>query len=258
MANTIVGSQDPIQQGIRYTREVNGAATQRQRWLVTDQADVATLVSALINGGYSYSIQYDGPICTVEGTLDYATTAGGGGGTPTTTPWTTIWERDIKVTEKDLLESNLAIVNSTDLTELHKATIQIGLANNVQPAATGLTGNPLKVYVLMFNKVKSVMVYQPIIRRTKLCSNSYGIAESDANMGKILTAAQMSSLEGAPASLLFALPASGTSTIRTDFAIRVGYLKMPARVQQQGDGKWQISQEFDYGDWAADIYAAAT
>lgn len=252
MANTIVGDQNPIQQGIGYTKRLGGTSTQRQVWKITDSADVATLVSALVASGYSYSVQYDGQICTVEGTLDYVP-----GYSSTTTPLTTIWERDIRVTEKDLLESNNTLVATASMTELHKATILIGLKDDVQPAATGLTGNPLKVYTLMFNKVKTVLVYQPVIRRTKICANSYATAESDTNMGKVLSASQMSSLEGAPGGLLYALPSSGTSSIRTDFAINVGYLKMPCRVQQQGDGRWQITQEWDYGEWAADLYTAA-
>lgn len=261
MANIIVGDQGPIQQGITYTRNVNGAATQKQVWKVTDSADVGTLVSALIAGGYSYSVQYDGQICTVEGTLDYGS-SGGGGVTPTTTPYTTLWERDIRVTEKDLLESNNTLVASASFSELEKATCEIGLRDNVQPSSTGLTGNAFKVYKLLWNKVKSVMVYQPIIRRTKLCSNSYAVAESDTNMGKILSAAQMSSLEGAPGGLLFNLPATESSpgsgiSYRGDISIIVGYLKMPARVQQQGDGKWQITQEWDYGEWSSYLYTAA-
>jgi hypothetical protein len=253
MANIIVGDQNPVQQGIRYERDANGRGRQVQTWKVTDSADVATLVSALISGGYSYALQYDGQICTVEGTLDY----GSGFGSPTTTPLTTIWERDIRIHEKDLLASNNSLVANGSVTEAHKKTILESLGLNVAPAATGLTSNALTVYTLMFNGVKSVLVYQPVIRRSKLCANSYATAESDTNMGKILTSAQMTSLEGAPGGLLYSLPASSAPSIRTDLNLMLGYLKMPARVQQQGDGRWQITQEWDYGEWSTYLYTAA-
>jgi hypothetical protein len=250
MANTIVGNQDPIEQGREYTYKLGGGHSQRQVWKVTDQADVATLVSALAISGYSYSVQYDGQIATVEGTLDYNL-----GGAPTTTPLTTIWERDIKIVSEDILKSDLAIIGG--ISSANKKTIQEKLKTPEDPSATGLTSDALTIYTLMFNGVTSRIVYQPMIRRTKLCANSYAAAESDTNMGKILTAAQMSSLEGAPGGLLFALPASGTNVVRSDISTITGYLKVPCRVQQQGDGRWQITQEWDYGVWAAALYTAA-
>ena len=251
MANIIIGDGSNIPQGNGYSFRVGGIAAQRLTWKCTDSALVVSLVSDLVAAGYSYNVQWDGPIATVEGTLDY----GSGGSNPVSNPLTTIWERDIKVISEDILSSDLEVVGAISAAD--KKIIKDSLSAREEPAATGLASTALTIYTLMFNGVTSHLVYQPVIRRTKLCANSYATAESDVNVGKILNSGQMSSLEGAPGGLLYALPASGTGN-RTDIALLVGYLKMPCRVQQQGDGRWQITQEWDYGAWAKALYAWVT
>jgi hypothetical protein len=248
MANIIVGQQHAELEGVTYGQQVGRGGYQKRRWKVTNSTDIGTLVSALAASGYSYEVQPQGQITIVEGTLDYDN-----GGSPTTTVLSTIWERDVHVAEKDVLESNITLVSS--LSDSDKRTIRDFIGHDY-PMSPALTGNALTVYKLMLNGFKTWTIYQPIIKRTWIAANSYSVAASDTNVGLILTAAQMTSLEGAPGGLLYALPASGTGS-RSDIALKVGYLKMPCRVHQQGDGRWQITQEWHYGHWAGDLYSWA-
>lgn len=247
MSNVIIGEQHAVQQYGNYGYQVGRGSYQKLRWKLTTQADVDTLTTALAGAGYSWDVTKHDAVFDVEGRLDYES-----GGAPTSTPISTLWERDVQVTEKDVLESNLAIVGG--ISEDDKRTIRQYIDDTSSSPA--LSGDADTIYNLMLNGFKTWTVYQPIIRRSKLASNGYTVAESDTNVGEILTAAQMTSLEGAPGGILFALPASGAGA-RSDIALLVGYLKMPCRVQQQGDGRWLIQQEWHYGYWPSALYSAA-
>jgi hypothetical protein len=67
----------------------------------------------------------------------------------------------------------------------------------------------------------------------------------------------MTSLEGAPPTILFSLP-NYTKARADGIGLAYGFLKKPARVLQQGDGRWQIVQEYDYDLWSTLLYDAAT
>lgn len=265
MSNTVVGLQTQQEQPASWGWVVGRGGSLKRSWKVSDASQIGGLISYIIGtgGGYQVTPQADGAVWLVE--ANYETDSSGNTG-PTssvpTTPLSEIWERDIKPSEKDLLEANVAIVNNLGNTD--KKLIKQGLDEHIVPDEIAFTSSDaLTLYTLMYNGVKTWMVYQPVIRRTRMTANNYTVPESDTNVGKILTKAQMTSLEGAPPVILFDLPASGTSyrttsTNAADINLTLAYLKMPARVTQQGDGKWQILQEWDYGAWPSALFTAAS
>jgi len=258
MSNVTVGTQTAIEQASSYGYQPGRGDYTRRRWRVSDPTDVGPLLTELRALGYAYDVtpSADGAVTDVEGRLD-AEPSGDGGG-PEAAVLSETWEREAQVSDKDILESDVAIISA--LTQAEKQIIKRELA---QPepgyTSTGLSADAFSVYQLMLTGVKTVRVYSPIIRRTRITANSYAVQYADSNVGRRLSTAQMTSLEGAPGNLLFSLPSY--TKARTDNAtipLSYGFVKKPARITQQGDGRWQIVQEYDYDLWSTLLYAAAT
>lgn len=256
MANIVVGTQTPVQQPNSYGWRNGRGGYTKQRWRVTNQSDLSGLISQILAAGGSYDVseQADGAIFLVEATFD-TDANDGSGGSPTATILSEIWERDVAMTEKDILASDVAAVR--DISETEKTSIRKWISTPDDNSSPPLTdANAIDVYLHMLAGVKTVRVYSPVIRRTRITANSYAVVTSDTNVGKILSQAQMTSLENAPGTILFELPDS--TFTGTDFDARYGFYKKPARVTQQGDGKWQIVQEYDYDYWSELLYEDAT
>lgn len=254
MSKIVIGTQTAIEQPQTYGYQVGRGFYTRRRWRVTNSADVDTLTAQLLAAGFSYEVgsSQDGAIYEVDARLEAEPT----NPAPEATILSETWERDTQVTEKDILESDVEAIG--DLTQAEKQIIKNQLAQqNPSYASAGLSSGAFDVYLLMLTGVKSVRVYSPVIRRTRIAANNYAVKVADTNVGKRLSTGQMTSLEGAPGTLLFNLP--NTTKQRDDsIGLAYGFIKKPARILQQGDGRWQIVQEYDYDLWSTLLYSAAT
>lgn len=163
-------------------------------------------------------------------------------------PLNNIWELQPNMVEKDIMDADIAI---NDLTVAQKDAITAAVAAN---AVGSLAGNSLKFYKLLRAGVKSIRIFEPVLRHSLTVRSDYTIAITLTNVGKIYTTAQLSSVEGVPSILLFNLPSG--SVARSD-ALSVGYgwLKKYPSVTQIAGGKWQIVQEWEYGVWSTDLYS---
>lgn len=171
----------------------------------------------------------------------------GGGINNPNIPLNDIWELQPNMVEKDILDADIAINN---LTVAQKDAIKAAVAAN---SVGSLSGNSLKYYKLLRAGVTSVRVFEPVLRHTLIVRADYRIAASLTNVGKILTTAQLQSFENVPGILLFNLPTG--SKVRTDaLDVDYGWLKKYPTVTQISGGKWQISQEWEYGLWSTDLY----
>ena len=256
MSKIVVGTQTAIEQPQVYGYQVGRGYYTRRRWRVTSATDVDALTVQLLALGYSYDVStsQDGAIFEVDARLESEPT----NPAPEATILSETWERDTQVTEKDILESDVLKIGA--LTQSEKQIIKHQLAQqNPTFVSAGLSTDAQEVYRLMLTGVKSVRVYSPVILRTRLAANNYAVKVADTNVGKRLSTAQMTSFENAPPTILFNLPTN--TKVRGDSAtigLEYGFLKKPARVLQQGDGRWQIVQEYDYDLWSTLLYAAAS
>lgn len=251
MSNIIQGKKDPQEQAPSYGYQPGRGFHSVRRWKITNPADIPGLLNQLIAAGYAYEVtpEADGAITLVEARFGSDPL---GQGDPTTTILSEIWERDALVTEKDILESDLAAV--AQISQSDKELIRNSINSPPKDASPALSGASVAVYLLMLSGVKHVRVSSPVVRRTRITANAYTVKASDANMGRILSTASMTTLEGAPTTVLFSLPTF--TSARTDIDLRYGWFKKPAKVTQQGDGRWQIVQEYEYDNWAAFLYGA--
>ena len=254
MSNIVQGVKSAVQQPASYGFTPGRGYHQRLRWKISNPADIPALLGQLIAAGYAYEVspEADGAITVVEATSQPASDTNGD---PATQPLAEKWERDSMTTEKDILQSDLAIVAAIIPTVAE--TIRKAVADNAPPASA-LNANETKVYNLMLSGAKSIRVSSPVVRRTRITASSYTVKASDTNMGKILSTAQMTSLENAPTTVLFNLPSTGSSVGAAGVARRSGWYKKPAKVNQQGDGQWQITQEYEYDIWSSDLYESAS
>jgi hypothetical protein len=253
MSNIIQGVQSAIPQPSTYGYTPGRGYHQRLRWKITNPADIPALLGQLIAAGYAYDVspEADGAITVVEATSQPAQDTNGD---PASTPLAEIWERDSMTTEKDLLQCDL---NSfAQILPYRKLLIQKAIDDKTALDSSVTDPAELDLYALLAHGVKSVRVSSPVVRRTRITASSYTVKASDTNMGKILTTAQMTSLENAPSTVLFNLPSSG-SVNASGVTAQSGWYKKPAKVAQQGDGRWQIVQEYEYDIWATRLYASA-
>jgi hypothetical protein len=127
-------------------------------------------------------------------------------------------------------------------------------------SAVGSTvaANCMTLWKLVKNGVESKVIFQPILRHKKIVRPDYTIQTNLNNVGHIFTSAQMNSFEGAPNVVFFAVPASSTVTLANGLSVYVGWLKLYPTVQPVAAGNWEINQEYQFGEWAVDLYTAAS
>ena len=116
-----------------------------------------------------------------------------------------------------------------------------------------------KVLDLLNAGIKSRVVEQQVLRRTRIVSNKYAIKDSLTNVGKILKASNIATYENVPTELMFNLPSDYAALSTIDGLTRhYGWLKRFPTVLQLAEGKWQINLEYDWGLWSDDLYTFVT
>lgn len=174
-------------------------------------------------------------------------------------PLNDIWELQPNAVEKDFLAStDLAAVGKLmeGITAANIETIQTAIQNNTGSGT--LSGNQLKIYKLKKAGVNGKSIFQPVLRHTKLVRQDYSVQTALTNVGNIFTSTQLYSLEGVPPILLFNIPTSSTVTLGNGLTVYVGWMKGYPTITQVVNGQWQIVQDFAFGEWATDLYSAAS
>lgn len=206
---------------------------------------VRGLINQMATLGWTFVYECDqSPIATIQ--FDSSAEPTGGG---TETP-TLVWEYFSNRLEIDILEADIANVNSISEDELRLIRKHIQDPEEASPALT--TSNAIDLYLLMLKGVRSVRVNVPTLRVSKLVSNTYAVQASQTNVGRIISSATLSSQESVP-TRLFVLPS--TASTKTGFVN--GWYKNFPNIIQSTAGRWQISQEWEYGLWPTFLYGAA-
>ena len=175
------------------------------------------------------------------------------------------WELDPKETEKDLLEADfqnpgtVAILSKDDRQAVAKA-----LTDNIGP--TEINGDYFKdfadpataksVFMLMHAGVRAMPFEASVIKRNRTVSSQYAVKTSYTNVGRLLSSATFQSLEGVPSSLLFNLPTlpDPAQYIETPGDLQYAWRKTRPSVQKIALGKWQITQNWQFGLWAVKLH----
>jgi len=243
MSNIVLGPLAAVEQPIEYGWSPSRGAYAIRRWR-GQQQQIESLVGQLQSDGFEYAVR-GGPVweCTAQF-----------GGDPDD-PGNLVdqWELLPNLVEKDILESNLAIIDG--LTSEQKSKLRAYAQSGTDDDFNAIAGtDAVTIATLIRAGVRSVRVHQPALRHTRTVSGKYAAQAAHTNVGRIIAPGSITSLEGVPAGVLFELP-TGTN-LRTDIAMNYGWLKDPPSVQQVAWSRWQISQEWLWGLWSEVLYGA--
>lgn len=248
------GTAGPVEQVKRY-----GFNPQRGFYTVEVYTGTRDNINALLPGLIASQTAYDvveleSGLARLEITYSSDTVTGGN---PPATAGTAVWELLNNVVQVDILDSQISTVTGLDPTtaaEPLRAYIEKGIVPS--PA---LTGDALKLYLLIKAGVRAVEVSQPIIRFTTIVSSAYANRASMTNCGRILQKSTLQS-EGVPATILWNLDdlsdtAGVTKTITgSNNYWDYGWLKLYPNVAQQTFNTWQIVFEYRFGLWSRTLY----
>ncbi len=174
------------------------------------------------------------------------------------------WELLPGAVEKDLLEADLAIMDTTasgsgGITDAERRAIRQAI-NNPDDAAfvPFLSSTPDQIYRLMLAGMRSVKQFAPVLTHTQTVSGTYATVASSTNVKRIISNTTLIATEAIPSSFLIALngaPYNATSN-RTNPAINYGWFKNPATLNSAYGGRQQITQQWEFGLWPQLIYGA--
>jgi len=169
------------------------------------------------------------------------------------------WELFGNESEKDLLQANVAAVNSIIdddqalLRSIFEGQIDASQYRTSSPAFTSVgSGDPVGIWQLWLAGVKSVTFFQPVLRHTKTVSRAYEIPNSLTGVGQVYSTAQLIVLEAPPADIAANLGASSYVTksgVSNQFYF--GWFKCSPQITISAGAKRQLVQEWRWGLWPA-------
>lgn len=233
------------------------------RTFIGPQRAITGLLASLQAGGWSFEVDPDGG-------QNYRVTAMIGAS------WSNsglqdnpvdVWELTSNRVEKDLLSSNLPIINAltpaAGMTPSDLFVIRYLLDNPPQsppvvgaPSASAnppqLSADGLLIYKLMTAGVTSSIVFQPVLRQTQTVSSQFAINQAVTGVGTLFSSATLSSI--IPAGLLVSLPADGSYVNSNGFTMNFGWLKDFPNVTVAAYNKTQITQDWQFGFWEETLW----
>jgi hypothetical protein len=101
---------------------------------------------------------------------------------------------------------------------------------------------------------KSIRVYQAMLRHTKTVAASYQIPASLTDIGEVFSSARLINQEPIPNVISGMMPAGSSVTLSAGMTAYRGWLKGFPTITLSANGKAQIVQEWEFGDWSDTIY----
>jgi hypothetical protein len=212
------------------------------------RAAILAMIVDMKSKGYDWQIEEGpGPTATLEFTTPTLTSEPGGENPVDT------WELLPGEVEKDVMEANLALLNSISADE--KRMIRDAIQNPTPGESPALTTtNAIDLYLLMLSGLRAVRVFAPVLRRTRTVSSSYGIPQANTNVGRLLSNSTVAN-EGIPSGFLLGFDGVyATGSARTGYVY--GWYKKPPTLQKSWGTRIQISQEWEFGFWPTLIYGS--
>lgn len=198
----------------------------------------------------------EGPLCTLEATIgaDYDGTS------PGEIPVDT-WELKANVAEKDILQSDAAIVqsalsnesNAKILRDLNKGTRKFEDTSSGDFSNDASGADSVTIMLLLAGGLQSRIVFQPVVAHRQTVSNAYAVPASLLNVGSVLKTSTLITSEALPASIQNNLTAS-TSVTKSGLIFWYGWLKAYPTITAGAYQKTEISQEWQWGLWPVDLF----
>ena len=258
--STILGTKAATLQPIKF-----GWSKERGHYTVKEwhggEANIRALIPQIVADGANYDFDAgNGDLAKIVANYSTATPDGAGGGNSGGDEVSVNWELGPKDAQKALLSSYHSLVSGLTAAEID--LIKADVADTTKTAATTtLTGNGLKVFKLLRADVDTVEIEQPILSLTWIVPNSVTLSYAYSNIGRIYTTSSLISAEGIPSYIStsmnawtasFSNPTFGTNRISLIF----GWKKRAPTQRLAGTNKREISQTWEFGLWATDIYGA--
>lgn len=169
------------------------------------------------------------------------------------------WEMLPNRVDKDILESDVPIINTLTATEIEA----IQAAFRTPPkAGTPLTttfptntANCKTVLDLLNSKVTSKGVDQPVLRHTWMVPPGVPFAPELTNVGLIYSAPSLYGLEGVPNDFLVPLASMPYGPVnREGIALSYGWLKAWPIFRRAAWNRREVHSEFQFGLWSDVLY----
>ncbi len=246
-----MGRPGAIEQPIHYAYDARTGFVTTRTWR-GNYNRLVSLLPYLQQNGWSFEMSSStGANYTLTATIGYSWANSGINDNPID-----VWEFVSNKVEKDLLSSDIAIVNALSSSDIK--TIKAGLDSNpitppTDSSITALSAGAQTVYKLLFNNVTSTIVFAPTVRHTQTVSNVYAVAAALANIGRIFSTVTLDAL--VPDTVAFNLPADASIT-KLGLNLAYGFMKDYPNVTPSAYNKTQITQDYQYGLWSTDLYGA--
>lgn len=279
-----------LQEGYAYGRNDSGPF---QTWIEEGlDADIDTNAANFLNSGWTYTVtRKKNGMSHMEAHAGWT-----GGSSYTSEVLENIWELDPMYVDKSILEADFPNGSAVTLgSKKTRAALGVIMANDTgvwSPNIPGTTGTanyggnnfPLtylfddgvggadttsvihllvadyapaySLYLLMKAGVSAFPVEASAIRHTQLLSNLYTVQAGYSNVGRIISTSSMTSVEGVPTGLLYAVPFTPTPTqfIETSGDLQYGWKKMRPSVTRLALFKWRVVQNWQLGLWPIKLF----
>jgi hypothetical protein len=229
--------------------------TWTQAW-IGPKALAFGLEQQLIAAHYDVATREDGPMATVEATFGGRDDIAGSDEVVEDQ-----WELTFNIVEKELYDhpsiSALATVEVGDedlLSQLRRAVEEKSLRNVDPDVSPEDYATFYEAYNLALSGTTSIIVEQAVLRHTRTVSARFERSAAMTNVGKIVTKAQMSGNEGAPAEIVI----EESNPEGLPYPTVFGYRKAKPSITRTAGNKWHIVNEYVSGIWSTLLYQSAT
>ncbi len=258
--SNIIPNASAVEQPIerRYSSS-NGWQTIR-RWRGGEDAIVAQ-GDLMMGQGYEIIVRA-GAVWELEATLGANSAGGGGVGDEPVE----VWELTGNAFEKDLLQADIAAVNNLNAADFRflrdffdgKKNAEDYKSTSPTWVAPG-SGDPEAVFQLWLAGVKSVMMYQQVLRHTKTIARGAEIPQSVTGAREIFSTTRLIAVNPVPGWIIASMPTSSTVN-RPGYtgALYYGWMKAYPQITLAAFGKSQIVQEWQWGLWPSAMYTINT
>lgn len=266
--STILGTKGPTLQPKKFGYSKERGHYDTRVW-EGGEDEIRGMIPAVLPFGVSYDCEeLRGGLWRLTVNYSSPQSDGAGGGDAGGDQIAVTWELLPKDAQKPLLGSWHTIVSGLDAATIDKirAHSEDKTYTTESPAPSGYTttdlaGNALKIFKLLRAGVDTVEVEQPVLTLTWIVPDDVNLAYSYANIGRVYTTASLISAEAIPSYISTSMTAWTSSFSNPTFgsnrvSLVFGWKKRAPTQRLAGENKREITQTWEYGFWATDIYGA--
>jgi hypothetical protein len=202
------------------------------------------LAQQLIGQKYNVDYEEEGPLARV--TASIGAQEGGGEEVPVD-----VWQVRVNQVEKTLYEHPKIVALGLDAVEALRTAIEDKSGANIEP-----DGDQAIAYAHLLRGVESFLVEQSVVVHTQIVSSRYARTIAQNNVGKILTAAQMETIEKAPTGVLTDVQETVPDDSPYGFTSMFGWLKHKPEMSQRANDQWEVVTNYSAGVWSMWLYTA--